>query len=139
VSYTTTKHAVVALSWALRAEAHARGVRVSVLCPGVIRTPLLHGGRHGIFLGPVPEQAQRDLFLAFFERLRPMPAPVFAQKALGQVARNKATIIVPAWWRVFWWLERVSPALALFVARKAVERSRALQRAADRLRLVATR
>lgn len=53
VSYMTTKHAVVALSRGLRAEAQSRGVRVSVFCPGVIRTPGLQGGKHGIFLGSV--------------------------------------------------------------------------------------
>ena len=39
--YTTTKHAVVGLSTALRAEAASQGVRVSVLCPGFVDTPLL--------------------------------------------------------------------------------------------------
>lgn len=42
--YTVTKHAVVALSRVLRIEARRHGVRVSVLCPGVIRTPILEGG-----------------------------------------------------------------------------------------------
>jgi len=125
-SYTTTKHAVVALSRALRAEARSRGVWVSVLCPGVIRTPLLRGGRHGIFVGSIPETRQRELFGEFFERLRPMPAAVFAQKALDQVARGTEIIIVPAWWRVLWWLERASPALASFIARRAAERGRQL-------------
>ncbi len=130
-SYTTTKHAVVALSRALRAEAHSRGVRVSVLCPGVIRTPLMQGGKHGIFLGPIPEARQRAFALEFFERLRPMPASVFAQKALDQIARNKAIIILPAWWRVFWWLERASPALTLFIARKGAEQARKRLRDAE--------
>ena len=40
-SYTATKHAVVALSKALRVEAERHGVQVSVLCPGAIRTPIL--------------------------------------------------------------------------------------------------
>jgi NAD(P)-dependent dehydrogenase (short-subunit alcohol dehydrogenase family) len=44
-SYTATKHAVVGLSRALRVEAKPYGVRVSVVCPGVIRTPILEGGR----------------------------------------------------------------------------------------------
>lgn len=39
--YTTTKHAVVGLSTALRAETASMGVRVSVLCPGFVDTPLL--------------------------------------------------------------------------------------------------
>jgi NAD(P)-dependent dehydrogenase (short-subunit alcohol dehydrogenase family) len=125
-SYTTTKHAVVALSRALRAEAAGRGIRASVLCPGVIRTPIIQGGRHGIFLGPVPEERQRALFRELFERLRPMPAPVFARKALDQIARNESIIIIPGWWKVFWWLERVSPAFTSFVARKGFERARRL-------------
>ncbi len=49
LSYTATKHAVVGPSRALRVEARLHGVRVSVLCPGVIRTPILQGGRYGRF------------------------------------------------------------------------------------------
>jgi NAD(P)-dependent dehydrogenase (short-subunit alcohol dehydrogenase family) len=125
-SYTATKHAVVALSQSLRAEARDRGVRVSVLCPGVIRTPLLQGGRHGIFLGTMPEERAREAFRDFFERLRPMPAPVFAEKALDQIARDRGIIVIPGWWKVFWWLERASPTLALFLARKGFQRNRRL-------------
>lgn len=132
VSYTTTKHAVVALSQALRAEARSRGIRVSVLCPGAIRTALLQGGKHGIFLGPIPEDRQRALALEFFERFRPMPASAFARKALDRIARNKAIIILPAWWRLLWWIQRASPALALLLARKGFERSRERLVNADR-------
>src|SRR6201987_25822 len=46
-SYTPPKHAVVALSKTLRREPARHGVQVSVLCPGVIRTPILTGGRYG--------------------------------------------------------------------------------------------
>ena len=46
-SYSATKHAVVAISKSLRVEAERHGVQVSVLCPGVIRTPILTGGRYG--------------------------------------------------------------------------------------------
>jgi NAD(P)-dependent dehydrogenase (short-subunit alcohol dehydrogenase family) len=125
-SYTATKHAVVGLSKALRIEGHALGIRISVLCPGVIRTPLLQGGKHGIFLAPAPEGRQREIVLEFFERMRPMPAPVFARKALDQIARNKAIIVIPGWWKVLWWIERASPALSLFLTRKGYERNRKL-------------
>jgi NAD(P)-dependent dehydrogenase (short-subunit alcohol dehydrogenase family) len=37
ISYTATKYAVVGLSRALRAEAAAHGVKVSVVCPGFIQ------------------------------------------------------------------------------------------------------
>jgi len=43
VAYAATKHAVVGLSTSLRAEAAQLGIRVSVICPGVIRTPILEG------------------------------------------------------------------------------------------------
>ena len=40
-SYTASKHAVVGLSRTLRIEAKQYGVKVSVVCPGVIRTKSL--------------------------------------------------------------------------------------------------
>jgi NAD(P)-dependent dehydrogenase (short-subunit alcohol dehydrogenase family) len=46
-SYTATKHAVVGLSKALRIEARRHGVRVSMLCPGAVETPILTGGKFG--------------------------------------------------------------------------------------------
>lgn len=123
-SYSATKHAIVGLSKALRVEAHGAGVRVSVLCPGVVRTPLLSGGKHGLFVSATPEQEQRDRALRYFERFRPMDPRRFAEEALDQVARNRAIIVVPAWWKVFWWLDRLSPGLSLFVARRVFESAR---------------
>lgn len=128
-SYSTTKHAIVGLSKALRAEASGYGIRVSVLCPGVIRTPLLEGGKHGVFLlpselGALSDQERRFLSLQYFEKLRPMDPSLFAHRALGQLARGKAIIIFPSWWRVIWWIERASPALGIFLARKLFEVTR---------------
>jgi NAD(P)-dependent dehydrogenase (short-subunit alcohol dehydrogenase family) len=42
--YSTSKHAVVGLSQALRAEAKKYGVQVNVLCPGVVNTPMVVSG-----------------------------------------------------------------------------------------------
>jgi NAD(P)-dependent dehydrogenase (short-subunit alcohol dehydrogenase family) len=123
-SYSATKHAVVGLSKGLRVEAAGLGVRVSVLCPGVIRTPLLSGGRYGIFLDTIPEQEQRDAALRYFERFRPMDVRVFAAKVLDRVARNRAIIVLPAWWKIVWWLERLSPTLGLALAERLVAAAR---------------
>ena len=114
VSYCATKHAVVGLSTALRVEAARYGVRVSALCPGVIRTPILEGGKYGKHLRPVDMNKQR----ARWDKLRPMTPEKFAPKVLKAVARNKPIIVVPAWWKLFWWLNRLSPALGLLLARK---------------------
>jgi NAD(P)-dependent dehydrogenase (short-subunit alcohol dehydrogenase family) len=123
-SYATTKHAVVGLSKALRIEAAARGIRVSVLCPGVIRTPIISGGKHGIFLLPIPEAQQRALGEQLFGLLRPMEVTPFAEKVLTQVARNQAIIIVPIWYRLWWWIDRWCPTFGAFLAKKMFERYR---------------
>jgi NAD(P)-dependent dehydrogenase (short-subunit alcohol dehydrogenase family) len=123
VSYTASKHAVVGLSLALRVEAAAAGVRVSVLCPGVIRTPILDGGKYGKLLPPLSAERQR----AYMERMRPMDPALFARQALGAVARNRAIIILPRRWRVFWWLNRLSPALALYLIGRSLRDARKAQ------------
>src|SRR5215471_12610779 len=81
-SYSTTKHAVVGLSKALRAEAASAGVRVSVLCPGAVRTPILEGGRHGVLGREIPEEEQRKAMRELSERLRPVDPLRFASAAL---------------------------------------------------------
>jgi short-subunit dehydrogenase len=117
VSYAATKHAVVGLSTSLRLEAEEHGVRVSVLCPGVVRTAILDGGKHGRDLVGISSELLNDLW----KRLRPMPADAFAKKTLDAVAANKPVIIVPSWWRLAWWIQRFSPRFSLFVARKAYQ------------------
>jgi NAD(P)-dependent dehydrogenase (short-subunit alcohol dehydrogenase family) len=115
VAYTTTKHAVVGLSTSLRAEAAHMGIRVSVLCPGVIRTPILEGGgKYGKMLVEISPENLRDAW----ERFKPMSPGIFAEKVLNAVARNKAIIIFPSWWKLFWWTNRLSPSLGISLAQK---------------------
>jgi len=114
VAYATTKHAVVGLSKSLRAEAASAGVYVSVLCPGVIRTPILEGGRYGKMLVEIPPEKMRQLW----EKLKPMPPDIFAYKAINAIAKNKAIIIVPSWWKLFWWINRLFPSLGISLAGK---------------------
>jgi NADP-dependent 3-hydroxy acid dehydrogenase YdfG len=107
-SYAATKHAVVALSKTLRLEAERHGVQVSVLCPGVIRTPIITGGVYGRN-DAVSAADLRKLA----EPLRPMAPEIFAERALRAVLRGHAIIVVPAWWKALWYLERLSPALSM--------------------------
>jgi len=124
VSYSAAKHAIVGLSLALRSEAAAPGVRVSVLCPGVVRTPIIEGGgRFGKLLPTLPPDRQRafwDRIRPMWERMRPMDPDKFAKKVLRAVARNKAVIIVPGWWKIYLWSDRVFPWLVERLARKSV-------------------
>jgi NAD(P)-dependent dehydrogenase (short-subunit alcohol dehydrogenase family) len=122
VSYCAAKHAVVGLSTALRVEAAASGVRVSVLCPGAVRTPILEaGGKYGkVLQSPPPDYMRRH-----WERVRPMPVDRFAAAVLRAVARNRAIIVIPSYWKVFWWVYRLSPALGFAFAKLAFAQWRA--------------
>jgi len=125
-SYTASKHAVVALSKVLRVEAERHGVQVSVFCPGAIRTPILAGGKYGRFNGISDEQ-----LLKFWEPFRPMAPEKFAERALRAVLRGDAIIVVPAWWKAFWYLERLSPALTRRAGRLALKRIREMESTAS--------
>ena len=120
VAYGAAKHAVVGLCRSLRIEARRHGVRVSALCPGVVRTRILESaGRHGTLLRPLDEETQRRLW----DRLHPAAPEPFAERTLDLVARNRAIILVPGWWRPLWWLNRLSPMLGDLVSRWIFERT----------------
>jgi NAD(P)-dependent dehydrogenase (short-subunit alcohol dehydrogenase family) len=122
VAYATTKHAVVGLSTSLRAEAAHLGLRVSVLCPGFVRTAILEGGgKYGKMLIDLSPEQHRHL-LAMIEKFKPMSPNVFAKKALNSVVKNKAIIIVPAWWNLFWWMNRVFPSMGIRLAAKSFQK-----------------
>jgi NADP-dependent 3-hydroxy acid dehydrogenase YdfG len=108
-AYAATKHAIVGLSRSLRIEAKAHGVRVSVLCPGPVRTRLLVGG--GKF-GRSMQGACAEASEAFWEELRPMAPDALAKRVLRRIARDHAIIVEPMRWRVAWLLDRISPGLS---------------------------
>lgn len=108
-SYTAAKHGVVGLSKSLRVEARRHGVRVSVLCPGAIRTPILTGGKYGrLNFDKLSEEA----ILKMWAAVRPMDVDEFARKALDRILANEAIIVLPRWWKALWYIERVSPTVS---------------------------
>jgi NAD(P)-dependent dehydrogenase (short-subunit alcohol dehydrogenase family) len=123
-SYTASKHAVVALSKALRLEAERHGITVSVLCPGAIRTPILTGGTYGRMTKT--GISDEDL-LKFWEPFRPMAPEKFAERALRAALRGDAIVVVPAWWKAMWYLDRLSPALSMRAARLILKRLREME------------
>lgn len=115
--YTATKHAVVALSLALRAEGAPRGVRVSALCPSFVDTPMLDNVNPGL-----PQTAASRRTRAQVRRVqrRVYPADRLARDVVRGIARNRALIIVPAHARLHAWVARHAPAVALAVGRREV-------------------
>jgi NAD(P)-dependent dehydrogenase (short-subunit alcohol dehydrogenase family) len=123
VAYATTKHAVVGLSRSLRAEAVSHGIRISVLCPGAIRTPILQGGgKYGKSYANLSADQERRMW----DKLRPMSPEAFAERTLDAVAKNKAIIVVPSWWKLARYADRFFPSLAMALARKSYRDVQAL-------------
>jgi NAD(P)-dependent dehydrogenase (short-subunit alcohol dehydrogenase family) len=113
--YTASKHAVVGMSTALRAELQGAGIRVSVLCPGTILTPMIEQGAS-------PERwvgsYSQDKLERFFKSASGLSPDVFAGRALDRVARNQPVIVLPASYRMLWLINRISPAMAIGLARQ---------------------
>jgi len=116
--YAAAKHAVVGLSLALRAEAVGRGVRVSVVCPGFVDTPLL--GR----VNPDLPQTETGANAVDLARLtgRLYNADSLAQDVLRGIARNRAVIVAPATARLAWRMTRYAPGLSMRTLTAAIRR-----------------
>ena len=106
-AYVGTKHFVVGVSKSMRIEAAEHGVRVSALCPGAVKTPLLTGGSIGRTLYEMSDARK----LAWWERFRPGNVDVFAKQTLDAVARNEGVIILPKHNRIAVALFRMVPGL----------------------------
>jgi short-subunit dehydrogenase len=120
--YGATKAAIVSLSRSLRIEAAGCGVRVSVLCPGFVRTPVYeNGGRYGRDM----PAAVREIMREQNERMRPMDPDRFAERALAAVRRNRSIVILPGFWRILDWLDRLSPWLVDALAVVGMQKLRA--------------
>lgn len=89
--YTATKSAVIGLSLALRAEAAGRGVRVSVLCPGFVDTPLLER----INTGLPPTGVNDETRMAGGIQPPHYAAEKLAKDVMRGLARNRAVIVAP--------------------------------------------
>jgi len=107
--YATTKHAVVGLSTSLRGEAVGHGVRVSVVCPGVIDTPLLDKKNPADLPAVEGQPDGRALLTSVIGRAYAPES--LAEDVLKGVARNRCFIVTPAHARVPWRIYRAVPEL----------------------------
>ncbi|MGY1694231.1 MULTISPECIES: SDR family NAD(P)-dependent oxidoreductase [unclassified Geodermatophilus] len=112
--YAMTKWGVVGLSLALRAEAASRGVRVTVVCPGGVDTPMLDRGMPPD-LPRVPSVEAIDVrtVIRKLNGGRLYDADDLAADVLRGVDRNRAIVVAPRQARIAWRLMRLSPSLFL--------------------------
>jgi NAD(P)-dependent dehydrogenase (short-subunit alcohol dehydrogenase family) len=107
ISYTASKYGVVGLSNALRLEAAEHGVKVSVVCPGFIETPIFYNAK---LLG-LDRKKMIDAIP------KPATADECASVILRGVERNKATIVVTRFAKILWMLQRISPAILFWIGK----------------------
>ena len=114
ISYTASKYAVVGLSHTLRAEAADLGVRVSVVCPGKIETP--------IYATSPIINFDREKALALWPK--GITADECARRILRGVERNQGTIVITRMAGLLWAISRVSSNLSILIMRQYMRRLR---------------
>ncbi|MEM8965125.1 MAG: SDR family oxidoreductase [Bacteroidota bacterium] len=113
-SYTASKHAVVGLTLGLRAEAYQYGVKVNVLCPGFIETPL-HDSTLKVSEYLLWEKNQRDKtrFPTAKDCIKPM---------MRGIEKNRAIIVAPKSQKIYWWVYRLFPSLIPFFWKRIIKK-----------------
>jgi NADP-dependent 3-hydroxy acid dehydrogenase YdfG len=120
-AYGATKHAVVGLSTALRIEAARHGVKVSVVCPGMVETSIVENMR-------VVGVDKRE---AFAGRKPYLSVEACVHGMLDGVARNRGVIVLPARARTLWSIQRYAPRVADMLLRRFAARSPFLRASSD--------
>ena len=116
-AYAMAKAGVTGLTVSLRVEAAPRGVRVNLLCPGIVETQILDTAiPEG--LPPVTRPFQPRAMLIDVLGDTPMAADAFAEAALRQIDADRAVIVIPASASRFHSLYRHMPVRYDKVARK---------------------
>jgi short-subunit dehydrogenase len=122
-AYCASKHAVVGLSESLRAEFASRGVRVSVVCPGPVRTAI---AKNSEFLGQWSGyQSVLVALLSAHPRvdadwliklLSPIEPQLVAAAIADAVLRRSATFVLPLRSSLLATAKRLAPTIATRVA-----------------------
>jgi len=121
-AYAATKHAVVGLSLALQIEAAAFGVKVSVVCPGLVDTPILDSTKYVKFDSDVIKNIAPQ---------KPMPARKAARRILRGVERDQFYIVITATAHALWRVHRYMPRTSLRIGQTAVRMFRDKRREND--------
>lgn len=112
IPYCTSKWAIAGFSSSLRLEGADLGVKVNLVCPGMLRTPIhdrtaLVNVDKDKMTPPMPKRFYLD------------PAEA-AKVILKGVERNRGIIIFPFYARLIWWLYRLNPSVFQLVFRKII-------------------
>ncbi|MBP7735144.1 MAG: SDR family NAD(P)-dependent oxidoreductase [Spirochaetes bacterium] len=108
--YHTAKHGVVGLTLSLRMEAAIKGVRASVVCPGMVDTPIFDRTID------VSNQFFAEDIEEFYSRFKFVSPEECARTILKGVCKNRAIIVVTPLARIMWGLYRLFPGLFIRIS-----------------------
>ena len=114
-AYAATKHAVVGLSSTLRVEAAAFGVKVSVVCPGLVDTPILDSTKYVNLDANAIRAVSPE---------KPIPPRKAARQILRGVEQNRFYILMTATAHLLWRVHRYAPRTSLRIGQIAARRFR---------------
>ncbi|MCF6226327.1 MAG: SDR family oxidoreductase [Xanthomonadales bacterium] len=123
VSYGVAKAAVIALSEALRAELHAFGVGVTVVCPAFVKTDLLSTFRS-------PDAADKARVTRWMENSGVTVADI-ARQIEAAVEANKFLLLTHKDTRRYWLLKRWLPETYFKLMQKTVAKKQSRQTAQE--------
>ncbi len=116
----TSKFGVVGLSQTLRLEGAGLGVKVSVVCPGFVRTEMFNTAR--------VVKADREDVIRMIPSWAIVNVKETVQYILKGVAHNRAVIVFPFSVRLLWFLYRLFPPIANPLARRVLRDFRELRK-----------
>ena len=112
IPYCTSKWAIVGFSNSLHVEGADLGIKVNLVCPGMMLTPIHESiSLVNVNKDTLPPPLPKKLY---------MPPAKAAKIILNGVERNKAVIIFPFYARFIWWLYRINPSLFRFGSKKSI-------------------
>jgi short-subunit dehydrogenase len=106
VAYVTSKFAVRGFTEALRNELAPRGVGVTVVHPGGIRTNIARDAR---ISGPDPDGAQAEQARKFAEAALTMPPEEAARHIVAAIRSRKPRLVITRVAKAADWLARLTP------------------------------
>ncbi|MDB5163023.1 MAG: oxidoreductase [Candidatus Saccharibacteria bacterium] len=110
--YGATKAAVVSLSLGLRLEAKTLNIKVSVVCPTVVETPLYETAMY--------DGIDKEKALDYLKKSKAQQPQKAARRIIEATAKNKAIIHTAHSTLFAWALYRFSPTLYIATARRFV-------------------